>query len=75
MAKKSFLKEAQTGIDSLITPTTQELEQKPEKNTKTSLILPEDLYIEFRVKYLVPNKISLKEFIVNEMEKTLSSIK
>jgi len=70
MAKKSFT----SGIDNLITstmPTKREELQREQKNTKTSLILPENLYLDFKIKYLVPQKITLKDFIIDEMKKKI----
>lgn len=66
---KNFKKEAKTGLDALIQPTVSDTPKIEKENTiKTSFEIEESLYIEFKLKYLIPNKMTLKDFIINSMK-------
>lgn len=67
MAKKNFRTNAQGGLDSLIKQTSNEQTEIQEKDYKTSLILPESIYLKFKGSYLTPRKQSFKDFIVESM--------
>lgn len=71
MAKKDFRTTAQGGLDSLIKQTSNEQTEIQEKDYKTSLILPESIYLKFKGSYLTPRKQSFKDFIVESMKAKL----
>lgn len=74
MAKKDFRTTAQGGLDSLIKQTSNEQPEQSEiqeKDYKTSLILPESIYLKFKGSYLTPRKQSFKDFIVESMKAKL----
>lgn len=71
MAKKTFRTSAQGGLDSLIKQTSNEQPEIQEKDYKTSLILPESIYLKFKGSYLTPRKQSFKDFIVESMKAKL----
>lgn len=71
MAKKDFRTTAQGGLDSLIKQTSNEQPEIQEKDYKTSLILPESIYLKFKGSYLTPRKQSFKDFIVESMKAKL----
>lgn len=75
MSKKDFTKTAKQGIDNLIKPTADTVNIETETYAKTSLEVPEALYLEFKGNYLIPKKITLKEFVKEAMEIALAELK
>lgn len=70
--KKDFTNAVKRGIDNLIQDSTPvNNEENIEPLAKTSIQVPEALYMEFKMYYLIPKKINLKDFVKEAMQKAL----
>lgn len=82
MAKKDFTQIAKAGIDNLISSTENKEDNssninhssKENETQRTSVLMPTALYEEFKIKYLVPQKKNLKQFIVEAMQEKLRNL-
>lgn len=44
------------------------------KYTRTTIDIPQELYIRFKSKFLVPKQMTLKDFVISKMESELKKI-